>query len=250
MLKLLLIVAILLFFCAKSLPRLGSWLGGHSRKRFRQANWMWSWMAGSETDALQAEQEYGTECARQFAAQFPGRASSAAQELVATVGSSLAAVADPRRKFQFRVLRAGVANAFALPGGFVFITEALIRLCAQDRDEIAFFLGHEMAHVTLGHARSQLTTQTILGAVTARLSGAGMLLRELLGKGYSRDLELEADREGARLSAAAGFDARAAARALLRLAKASPGDSGLAEYFSTHPPLPERVSALEAKAGR
>jgi Zn-dependent protease with chaperone function len=71
------------------------------------------------------------------------------------------------------------------------------------------------------------------------------MLRQLLNQGYSRELELEADREGARLAAAAGFDARAAARALERLAGGASGHAGLAEYFSSHPPLAERVRKLE-----
>ena len=246
MLRLLLIVALLLLFAGKFLPRVGAWLGGQSRKPFRQAKWMWSWLAGTETEAIQAENEYGCECARQFASQFPGKAPREKQEVVAAVGSRLAdAVKDRRRQFHFSLVRAGLSNAYALPGGFVFITEPLVDLCAQDRDELAFLLGHEMGHVLCGHARSQLTARTFLNAVTARLAGAGLMLRQLLNQGYSRELELEADREGTRLAAAAGFDPRAAARALHRLALVSSGDAGLTEYFSSHPPLAERVQKLE-----
>jgi len=160
------------------------------------------------------------------------------QELVAAVGAKLAdAVKDGRREFHFSLVRAGVSNAYALPGGFVFITEPLLDLCAQDRDELAFLLGHEMGHVLRGHAKSQLTASTFLHAVTAQLAGAGLMLRQLLNKGYSRELELEADAEGARLAASAGFDPRAAARALQRLARVSGGNAGLMEYFSSIPRL-------------
>jgi predicted Zn-dependent protease len=229
----------------KFLPRLGTWLGGQSRKPFRQAKWMWSWLAGTEAEAIQAEYEYGGECARQFAAQFPGKAPREKQEVVAAVGSKLAgAVEDRRRQFHFSLVRAGVSNAYALPGGFVFITEPLLDLCAQDPDELAFLLGHEMGHVLCGHAKSQLTARTFLNAVTARLTGAGLMLRQLLNQGYSRELELEADGEGARLAAAAGFDPRAAARALQRLARGASGNAGLMEYFSSHPPIAERVRKL------
>ncbi|MGB7723059.1 MAG: M48 family metallopeptidase [Bryobacteraceae bacterium] len=230
---------------AKLLPRLGTWLGGQSRKPFRQAKWMWSWLAGTEAEAIQAEYEYGRECARQFAAQFSGKAPREKQEVVAAVGSRLAdAVKDCRRQFHFSLVRASVSNAYALPGGFVFITEPLVDLCAQDPDELAFLLGHEMGHVLRGHARSQLTARTFLNAVTARLAGAGLMLRQLLNQGYSRELELEADGEGARLAAAAGFDPGAAARALQRLARGASGNAGLMEYFSSHPPIAERVRKL------
>ena len=251
MLIVLVIILVLVFFGGKILPGAGSFLGGHSRKPFRQAQWMWAWATGSEADAIKAEHEYGAECARQFAAQFSGRPSRAAQELVAAVGSRLAAaVKDSCRTFQFRAARADAVNALALPGGFIFITEPLVELCSYDQDEIAFFLGHEIAHVTLGHARDQLTVSALLKAVTARLAGAGLLLRDMLAKGYSRDLEIDADREGARLAAAAGFDPRAAARALQRLAQVSANEAGLMAYFSTHPPLDARVRLLERGGGQ
>ena len=249
MLRLLVIVGVFLFFGAKFLPRLGSWLGGQSRKPFRQVKWMWSWLAGTEAEALQAEHEYGRECARQFAAQFSSKAPREKQEVVLTVGSKLSnAVKDPRREFRFSLVRASTANAYALPGGFVFITEPLLDLCAQDRDELAFLLGHEMGHILRGHAKSKLTASTFLNAVTARFSGAGLMLRQVLGKGYSRELELEADCEGARLAAAAGFDPGAAARALRRMARVSADNAGLLEYFSSHPPFSERVQKLEDAA--
>ena len=77
---------------------MGHFLGIQARKPFRQAKWVWSWFAGSESESLQAEQEYGRECAREFAAQFSGKVSPASQELVDAVGVRLAgAVKDPRR---------------------------------------------------------------------------------------------------------------------------------------------------------
>ncbi len=246
MLRLLLIIGVLLFLFRKFLPRLGSLLGGHARKPFRQAKWMWSWLAGSEADALQAEREYGYECAREFEAQFPGRASTAKQDLVNDIGTRLAAaVNDPRRKFNFQVAAAPIANAFALPGGFVFITEPLIDLVGQDPDQLAFFLGHEMGHVLSGHAKNQLTASALVNAVAARLSGAGVLLQQVLSKGYSRELELEADSQGARLAAAAGFQPSGGARALHSLEQVSGDSTGLAEYFASHPPLSERIRKLE-----
>jgi len=246
LLRLLVILVLILFFGAKLLPRLGNWLGGQSRKPFRQVKWVWSWFAAGEAESLRAERDYGRECAREFARQFSGDASSADQQLVSAVGARLAhAVNDPRREFCFQVAPSPTWNAYALPGGFVFITPPLLDLCGHDRDETAFLLAHEMGHVLRGHAKDQMTAATLLHAVTARLPGAGQMLRQMVGKGYSRELELEADREAVRLAAAAGFDPRAALRALRRLAPVSPGNSGLAEYLSTHPPWSERVRELE-----
>jgi predicted Zn-dependent protease len=243
---LLVILVLILLFNPRLLPRVGSWLGGSSRKPFRQAKWVWSSFAGTEDDSIRAEQEYGQECARMFAMQFPGSVSGTDQEIIANVGARLAkAVKDPRREFRFTVVASTMANAFALPGGFVFITGGLLDLCKRDPNEIAFFLGHEIGHILRGHARDHLTANTFLNAVMSRLPAAGQLLRQVISKGYSKSMELEADQEAARLAAAAGFDARVSAYALTRLAKAAPDPSGVAEYLSSHPPISERVRELE-----
>jgi predicted Zn-dependent protease len=245
---LLAVLVILLLFGGKLLPRLGHWLGSQSRKPYRQAKWMWTSFAGTEEESIEAERDYGKECARVFIGQFPGTVPRADQELIAAVGARLAEkVKGVRREFRFALVSSPVANAYALPGGFVFMTGTLLDLCERDSNEIAFFLGHEIGHIVHGHAREQLTTNTILNAVTARLSGVGRMIREVLGKGYSRSLELEADAEAVRLAAAAGFDSGASIRALQRLAQVSPDNSGLAEYFSSHPPLSERINNLRSK---
>jgi predicted Zn-dependent protease len=240
------ILILLLLFGSRRLPQMGSQLGRQARKPYRQAKWLWSWATGTEDESILAERDYGRECAREFIKQFQGKVSQRDQELVTTVGTKLAeAVEDRRLKFHFDLVASSAANAYALPGGFVFITQSLLELCKQDRDAVAFFLGHEIAHVTCGHAKEHLTAKTLLNAVSARLSGAGLLLRQMVTKGYSRTLEREADREGVRLTAAAGFDARAALRALERLSRISPDNSGLAEYFSTHPSFIDRIKELE-----
>ena len=225
-------------------------MGGKSRKPYRQAKWVWSSFAGSEDESIRAERDYGQECARAFAKQFRGSVSGTDQEFAATIGAKLAdAIKDPRREFHITVVAAPFANAFALPGGFVFITRPLLDLCDHDRNEIAFFLGHEIGHVLRGHAKDHLTANTILNAVMSRLPLAGQMLREVVSKGYSRTLELEADHEAVRLAASAGFDPRASIRALRRLAQVSPDNAGLAEYFSSHPVLSERIRELEHSIG-
>jgi beta-barrel assembly-enhancing protease len=243
---LIIIIVLYLLFNPKSLPGLGSWLGGQSRKPVRQAKWMWSLFAGTEDEQIRAERDFGEECAREFSKQFPGSPSQAAQEMVEDIGARLVnALKDRRREFRFKVVESALCNAFALPGGFVFITGSLLELCRRDRDEVAFLLGHEMAHVLRGHAKDHLTANTLLNAVMVRLPAAGQMLRQIISKGYSRTLELEADQEGARLAAAAGFDARASRDALKHLGQVSPDISGLSEYLSSHPPISERILELE-----
>lgn len=242
----LIILILLILFGSSRLPQMGGRLGRQARKPYRQAKWLWSWATGSEEESILAERDYGRECAREFVKQFPGDAAPHDRELVDRIGARLAeAVEDRRLEFRFTLVASRAANAFALPGGFVFITQALLDLCGRDPDAIAFFLGHEIAHVTRGHAREHLTAETLLRAVSARLSGAGLLLHQMVTKGYSRTLEREADSQAVRLMAAAGFDSRACIRALERLSRVSPHNSGLAEYFSTHPSFADRIADLK-----
>ena len=247
----LILLILLLLFGSKFLPSMGERLGKKSRKPYRQAKWIWSWVSGTEDESIRAEREYGRECAREFAKQFSDHPLPGDQELVGTIGSRLAeALKDQRREFRFTVVSSGTANAFALPGGFIYITKPLLDLCSKDSNEIAFFLGHEMAHVVRGHAREQMTAGTLLNAITARLPKAGPMLRQMAGKGYSRSLELEADREAVRLAAAAGFDAEACVRALEHLSRVAPDNEGFAEYFSSHPSFSERLHKLEKSIGK
>jgi predicted Zn-dependent protease len=247
----LIILILLLLYGSKRLPQMGEQLGRKARKPYRQARWLWSSATGTEEDSIRAEREYGRECAHEFIKQFPGEVPSRDQELAESVGKKLAEAVNERRlEFRFAAVVSETANAYALPGGFVFITRALLKLAGHDRDVVAFFLGHEIAHVVKGHAKDQLTAQTLLHAVSARLSGTGLMLRQLLEKGYSRTLEQEADREAVRLAKAAGFDAEASIRALENLGRIAPDHSGLAEYFSTHPAFTERIRDLEEQIAR
>lgn len=248
----LILVVVLLFLLLnpKLLPPLGTWLGGRARKPYRQAKWMWASFAGSEEDSIRAEREYGYACSRAFASQFSGRAGRSDQVLVKSIGSRLAeAVNDPRLRFDFAVVEPAPANAFALPGGFIFITASLLDLCRRNCDEIAFFLGHEMGHALHGHARDRMTADTFLNAVMSRMPAAGKMIADIIRKGYSQGQELEADHRAVQLAAAAGFDARASLSALKRLSQLDPDPSGISEYLSTHPAISERVRRLEESLG-
>lgn len=239
---------ILLVFGGRLLPLLGGLLGQNARKPMRQAKWMWATLGGSEEEVQKAEDEFGKECAREFEAQFRNAVDPRLEALVRDVGGRLAGAAVSGRRFAFRVVAAPAANAFALPGGFVFVTDSLLELCERRPDEVALLLGHEMAHAALGHAREKLMVDQVLKVVTARAAGAGQLARRLLNQGYSRDHEYEADAAGLRLAARAGFDAAGGIQVLRRLMARSPADSPLEEYFASHPPLGDRIRLLEDEA--
>jgi predicted Zn-dependent protease len=246
---LLLALIIALLWRGRGLPTLGRRLGERARKPFRQARWLWGSMAGDEAEALSAEEAFGRECVRELAAKFPGPVAPGDQRRLDEIGARLsAAQGDPSRSFQFRAVAGPEANAFALPGGFVLVTNALLQLCADDPDATAFVVAHEMGHVQLDHARDRFMADLVLDVVGRRVP-AGPVVREMLGKGYSRDQELEADGAAVRLLRVAGFHADGAVRALERLAQQTPEQTGLAGYLSTHPSLHERIRALRGGCG-
>ena len=157
------------------------------------------------------------------------------------------------RTFHFDAFHCGEPNAFALPGGFIFISRPILDLCGWSEHEIAFILGHEMGHVLRGHAIDRIMTNSAVAAASRSVSIQGPLgvwLRDVgirfLETAYSRDNELEADRFGVRLVVAAGYDPQGAIRLLSRLAQLhqSPDPPALGEYFSTHPTAEIRIQAI------
>jgi predicted Zn-dependent protease len=245
---LLILGIVFLLFGGRHVPRAGKEIGERARQPFRKAKWIWNSLAGSEEDSIRSEEEYGAECARLFEQEFAASSDESKQKLVSITGAALAGKVGKQRRFAFKVVHAPAANAYALPGGFVYVTDTLLELCSNSPAETAFILGHEIGHVTLGHAGDRYMSDALLDQVAKRLPAAGGLIRKAISSGYSRDQELDADREGRRLSVAAGFDDGAGVRVMQRLATVSPGDPGLLEYLSTHPPIDERMAALSRKA--
>jgi predicted Zn-dependent protease len=235
---------VLLLFGGRLLPLLGRLGGDRARKPMRQAKWVWATLGGSEEDVAKAEEEFGEECAREFDAQFRGPVDQRLEAFVNSVGERLAGAALHKRRFTFRVVSAASPNAFALPGGFIFVTDGLMALSGCQPDEVALLLSHEMAHAALGHSRSKLMVDQVLNLLTARAAAAGQLARTLLSKGYSREQEFEADEAGMRLAVRAGFDRERGANLLRRLLERTPEEGPLAEFFATHPPLEERIARI------
>jgi hypothetical protein len=181
---------------------LGRFLGRQSRK----ANWAFRSLTGTEADAVRAEWAVGRDLAQSVLEEVRADPDPAVARWLGEVGGLLArGVGQKERAFAFRAVLATEPNAFALPGGFVFVSRALLRLCQGSHDDLAFVLGHEMGHVVCGHAMERLVARSLIGTAVGRWNPAGGLLRgplaglmtTLLQQGYSQDQELEADRVGA-----------------------------------------------------
>ena len=141
----------------------------------------------------------------------------ALQAYVTRVGTELADKADrPNLQYVFTVLDSEQVNAFAVPGGFVYITRGMLSYLNSEA-ELAAVLGHEIGHITARHAVRQQRSQTlmnILGTVAGAATGAaGSTLTGVLGgalvSGYGRGMELEADELGAAYLVRVGYDSQA-----------------------------------------
>jgi beta-barrel assembly-enhancing protease len=227
-------------------------LGRNVRATLRKGKWVVQSLTGSEAEAIEAEFELGRDLAWGMLRQMEADPDPRAVQLLAELGGRLAgSVRDRRRRFCASPVNAAEVNAFALPGGFLFVTRPLLDLCGWDADEVAFILGHEMGHVLHGHAMQRILDGWMLHAAgrvmpVRGMAGAWLMQQagELIHKSYSRDQELEADLLGVRLANAAGFDARAAVRLLGRLQAGGGPASELTAYFATHPPVVDRIAQI------
>ena len=230
-------------------------LGRKVGPKVRKARWMWQSATGSEADAIKVEYEVGLDLAREIRQQLGPELEPQADQLLNETGNRLAAcVANKFRRFNFETVKGNEPNAFALPGGFIFVTKSLVELCRYDRNEIACILGHEMAHIIRGHAMNRIVRNSAIAAASraAPIRGAlsGWLRKvgvQFIESAYSKDLESEADRLGVRLVAAAGYEPGACVQLFSRLAKlnSTPGQFDLGSYFSSHPPFNVRIQNIK-----
>ena len=167
----------------------------------------------------------------------------------------------PLLPWAFAVLDDPGFNAFAAPGGYVFVTKGLIDKMA-DEAELAGILAHEITHVTAKHhlqalrtkARAGMLTQLLASQLKNDLGGqlSGQLLtlgRDLYGSGLDQNDEFDADREGVALAARAGFDPYGLVAVLQTLRTAAPDNPLFALTFSTHPPAEQRMAQIEQAMG-
>ncbi len=214
--------------------------------------------------ALSPEQEValGARSAPEMAAQMGGLSrNQAASATVQRVGERLASrsvAAKSPYRFSFHALAdPRTVNAFALPGGPVFVTEGLLRLLKSE-GELAAVLGHEIGHVIARHSSERLAkeqlTQGLVGALavgsgdygTAQI---GRMVGSMITMRYGREDELESDALGIRIAAEAGYDPRAMVRVMEALASAS-GGSRQPEFVSTHPAPENRATRIREEIAK
>jgi predicted Zn-dependent protease len=215
---------------------------------------------------LSVDQEIalGLQAAPEMASQYGGEAADPeGQALVDRVGKRIlerSSAKDSPYRFEFHLLAdTDTINAFALPGGQVFITEALLKRL-ETEGQLATVLAHEMGHVVARHGAQHLAkaklTQGLTGAAVLatydpnnpRSQNTAMvaaLVGQLVNLRYGREDELQSDQLGVRFASEAGYDPRAMIRVMEILEKSMEGKGRPPEFFSTHPNPEHRIQRIQ-----
>src|SRR5262249_43832739 len=183
----------------------------------------------------------------------------ALQEYISGIGMRLAQQSErPNLPWHYTVVDVPAINAFALPGGYIYITRGILPF-PDNEAQLACVLGHETGHVNARHAAQQYTKSTgagiglILGSIFVpelrtlggvAESGLGVLLLK-----YSRDDELQADQLGVRYASRAGWDPSETPRMLTTLGRIEQAsdNKGVPNWLATHPAAENRVERVQAE---
>lgn len=192
-----------------------------------------------------------------FRQRFPAtQLTRADQRRVQRQVDRLTRVHAPHVKIQLHFCQMGFANAFALPGGFIVVSDELVHLAAND-EEIAAVLAHELGHVERRHglqsvlrnSAALVLVSTVTGDLSTLTAFSGTLPFLLFQRGYAREFEREADAYAVNLLRRARIDPAELAYILERLENARPATGADFTYLSTHPSTPDRVKQLRAEPG-
>lgn len=205
------------------------------------------------------EIQIGQQSAQEVAQSLGLVPDEALQAYVQELGAALAADSErPELPWTFRVVDDPTPNAFALPGGFIFVTRGMMNLMDSEA-ELATVIGHEIGHVTARHSVTQISraqlAQIGLGLGTVffpQLEPLGGLASgglSLLFLKYGRDAERQADELGFRYALEEGYDVREMADVFASLARIGElaGQSPLPNWLASHPAPADRIEAVEAR---
>ena len=180
------------------------------------------------------------------------------QRYVDSIGQRLARASHrPNLPWTFTVVDAPAVNAFALPGGFIYVTRGILPFM-RDEAELAAVMGHEVGHVDARHSAAAVSRQTLIGGSlaiggllserVAAVQGAAGLAFGLMFLKHGRDAELESDRLGVGYTSANGWLPGAMVGLLStlgRLDEAGGSRRGVPNWLLTHPPATDRIARVQ-----
>ncbi|HEX9971014.1 MAG TPA: M48 family metalloprotease [bacterium] len=223
-----------------------------------RSKWYHKSLFSSEDEAIEAEYVLGKALATNISREMKIKHDPDLQNLLEEVGGKLVAkVVNKKRKFKFQVVETNDINAFALPGGFIFVTQALLDKIEMNRDELSYILAHEIMHVVLKHPINRILTDysaQVISNIFLKGGTIGLIAKKLVGSllrsSYSQDNEFEADNYAVRLMNSAGFNPQASQLVLTKLAASSPEDIPIYNYFLSHPSVKERIEKIDIELGK
>ena len=225
-----------------------------------------AFVPGLAAMAQTSDEQIGAEVAEKVEKEIGIYQMPVTSEYVEAIGSRLVDnLEDNQFTFKFNIVDQFDPNAFAVPGGWVYVSRGLLVL-ANNEDELAGVIGHEITHVTRRHSAHR-QRRGILGGIL-QIPGAivGSVVNEDIGEllnapistisqltlaRYSRSQESEADRLGMRLAARSGYEPTALANILMHLeadVEMLTGEKHTTSYFNSHPTTPDRVAEITAEA--
>jgi len=180
------------------------------------------------------------------------------ETLVNEIGFKLAAHTERKLPYSFTLLNTNMINAFAAPGGYVFVTKGLLEFI-ENEDELACVIGHELGHINARHSMKAVEKQygyeilfSIISAITEKdltsLKEYADATFGLIMLGYGRDNEFQADELGIIYAKRAGFKPDAMIAFFNKLKKLEPSKpTSLEKLFLSHPPTDERIKRIQKK---
>jgi predicted Zn-dependent protease len=210
----------------------------------------------SEAQELQLGKQYDP----QVMATFGSYENEPLQALIEEKGREMGLISHrPKLEYHFRILDSPVINAFAVPGGYIYLTRGILAQFNNEA-ELMGVLGHEMGHITARHSASQQTKQTLgqllfVGGMIAseelrKYGEYALQSMQLLFLSFSRENEREADRLGVEYASKIGYDAHKMAdfyQVLVKMNLASQ-HGGVPTFMSTHPDPGDRYNAVKRDA--
>lgn len=205
--------------------------------------------ASSAVTLLQGENAIGNQYANQIQSRLPMIESPEALGYVRRIGNKLAATTGRRDlDYEFFVILDPTLNAFALPGGKIFVNAGAI-LETDSEAELAGLLAHELSHSVLSHGFQQVTRGNLSSSVAQYLPYGGLINNVFLS-GYSRDMERQADIVGTQILDAGGYAADGLHNVMITLNEQSAEGPRAPAWIASHPNPEDRVAYLQTLVER